>query len=113
MGSRSVDLVWVYRDLLRIVWTWPSDPDELSELNRKRGALQTLMGTIDFKRIIDEENLPPDMPTGRYQRAWRHIRSQVPGAFPGDIGHGLSVVALWTIRVQPANPISESFVPSL
>jgi hypothetical protein len=30
----AFDLVRVYRDLLRVIWTWPYDPDDLTERTR-------------------------------------------------------------------------------
>src|SRR5581483_4524753 len=83
-ASEAFDLVRLYRDLLRSIWVWPCDPDDWSQLNRKREALRLLMGVVDFTRMLSEEHLPAGMPQGRFQTVWRRIRSHVPDATPGS-----------------------------
>ncbi len=70
-----------YRDLLRKVWIWPCDPDDLNELTEKRGSLEILFGVAEFLRDLREKpSIFPDSPRGRYERLWQEIRRQVPGA---------------------------------
>lgn len=79
-------LLRLYRDLLRKVWTWPCDPDDLHELIEKRGALEILFGTAEFlKNLHESPSIFPDNPRGRYERLWQHIQRQVPGATPASI----------------------------
>jgi hypothetical protein len=84
-APEAFDLLLLYRDLLRLVWNWPRDPDNSQERHKKRQALQILMGIWDFERVLDDEIFPMDMPSSNYRQVWKKIRSHVPEARPGSV----------------------------
>jgi hypothetical protein len=102
-APEAFDLVRVCRDLLRFIWVWPRDPDDLTERNCKREALRILMGLADFRIILNEDMLP-EMPQGRFHQAWRQIRSHVPNASPGSLA---SVYPSWPSGQFVYMPVNE------
>jgi hypothetical protein len=81
-------LLRLYRDLLRKVWIWPCDPEDLGELKEKRESLEILFGTAEFlKRLPINHSIFPDSPQGRYEQIWQDIRRRVPGATPDSTAH--------------------------
>jgi hypothetical protein len=78
-------LLRLYRDLLRKIWIWPRDPDDLHERDDKRGALQILMGIAEFLPHLGRHTRDPDFVVGnsyrrQYEKLWQEIRKDVPGA---------------------------------
>lgn len=87
-APEGVGLLRLYRDLLRKVWTWPCDPDDVRERNEKRASLEILFGTAEFLKHVSENRfIFPDSPQGRYERLWQDIRRVVPGATPASMTH--------------------------
>ncbi len=83
-ASKAFDLLRLYRDLLRLVWNWPRDPDDFHERNKKREALQILMGIWEFHRVLNEEDIPSDTPSSKYRRVWKQIQSHIPNSTLGS-----------------------------
>ena len=109
-------LLRLYRDLLRCVWDWPHDPASHYERNRKREALQILMGISNFEtmgisnfeRMLKEEDFPPGTPSSEYQCTWREIRSNIAGAIPASPGRAFPSWPSGQFVYVPANPFQEA-----
>ena len=109
-------LLRFYRDLLRCVWDWPYDPASHYERNRKREALQILMGISsfetmgisNFERMLTKQDFPPGTPSSEYQSAWREIRSNIAGAIPGSAGWAFPSWPSGQFVYVPANPFQEA-----